>query len=187
MMKPARATGSHTLYFLLLAFVLISCILCFTLISQFSCRICTKIFQNQRRSHFVAEVIFKNHKILQRIHAFLDSLKELLLIRNIMTFVITQKHFADTQQHFVVTQKLFAHLDVCCYIATMLIHCYFCIFPNFMLWHYLISSSKLISHPVLNPSSIALTFMTSHMPIPFWVAYIPLSFFSSFFPFQIFF
>jgi hypothetical protein len=57
---------------------------------------------------FHATVIFKNHKILQRIHALLDSLKELLLIRNIMTF-------ADTQQHFVVTQKLFAHPDVCCY------------------------------------------------------------------------
>jgi hypothetical protein len=48
----------------------------------------------------------------------LDSLKELLLIRNIMTFVDTQQHFVDTQQHFVVTQQIFAHLDVCCYTTT---------------------------------------------------------------------
>jgi hypothetical protein len=50
---------------------------------------------------------------------FLENLKEMLLIQNIMTFADTQQHFAnvqqhfvDTQQHFFVTQQIFVHLDV---------------------------------------------------------------------------
>jgi hypothetical protein len=95
-------------------------------------------FSGSQPITFHAAVIFMNHKILQRTHALLDSLKELLLIRNIMTFVDTQQHFVVTQntffclllhktfcasdvccytKHFAVTQN-FLHLDVCCYTET---------------------------------------------------------------------
>jgi hypothetical protein len=90
-----------------------------------------KLFQDSKTIKFYDEVIFFRKTCL------LDSLKELLLIRNIMTFVDTQQHFvdvqqhfADTQQHFVLhnkflrilmfadTQQLYAHLDICCYTGT---------------------------------------------------------------------
>jgi hypothetical protein len=80
------------------------CIICFSQISRFLCRISAKAFSGSKTNKFYDEVIFFRKTCL------LDNLKELLLIRNIMTFADTQQHFVDTQQHFVVTH-FFAHLD----------------------------------------------------------------------------
>jgi hypothetical protein len=99
---------------------------------------------------FHATGTFKNHNIFQKN----------MFARQLEGATTPQKHFADTQ-------KLFTHPDVCCYTTTML-------------WHYPLSPSKMISHHVLKPSSISLSFMNSHMPI--FLSCIHLfSFFSSFF------
>jgi hypothetical protein len=63
----------------------------FELLTSFHAGLVLSFFQVQRRSHFHAEVIFKNHKTFEKKKTcFVDCLKELLLIINIMTFVVTQ-------------------------------------------------------------------------------------------------
>ena len=95
---------------------------------------------------------FKNHKTFEK-HDLIDSLKELLLIINVMTFVVTQKTFINP-------------------------------FASWMFTPFLLQSTLVIDTGV--HYFIALTIMTSHIPI-FLSCIHPFIFFSSYFllfPFQ---
>ena len=120
--------------------------------NMFSCRICTKIlFQVSETVAFCCWSDFsKKHKIFKK-HALIDSLKALLLMT-----------FADK------------HHNVGCYTDT--IHKLICVMIVYPYFSFRAPSPSMSWSPL----SIALSVMTSHMPI-FLNCIHPFIFFNSFF------